>query len=572
MTLNNTYFCDLGVFILKKRNIFAVMDDNKKDSSYVNRLFYFAFLFSRVMTILIISSFFFRTMSDNGKNSSIEKIKRLFHKKSTDIQQLKGNKNQSPKEGNLGGKKPDEKKSVKGQDLPEKKKESAEQPKIPGKRLQHRKPSKGQHFPGNKKESAEQPNLPGKELGHKNSPKGQDLKRNKNKSAEQAKFPGNGLGDKNLTKGQNWPEKKKKSPRQPNFLDKGLEYKRADLPENKKNFNPQPKGGSRSLRNQSEAEKKPTKGQEPHHSPRQQENKKESAEQPNLPGKELGHKNSPKSQEPHRSPRQQENKKESAGQPNLPSKELEDKHSPKAQKPHRWARQEENKKESAKQPNLSGQGVGDKNSPKGPQTHRWARQEENKKESAKQPNLPGKELGHKNSPKGQDLPENENPGINPNSLSVKFTNFLMRDGKKTKALSTLSKSLKLFKKYVENLLYDDQVKQNLVNTQNNKSTLDYLDQAVLNIKPSLEVRKKKISGIMRQIPSFPSSRRKETLAIRWIIEFARKRKNKNSKPFHQCLAEELLDAYQSQGEGYKRKRALHKTAESNRTYMRHRWW
>jgi len=122
MTLNNTYFCDLGIFILKKRNIFAVMDDNKKDSCYVNRLFYFAFLFSRVITILIISSFFFRTMSDNGNNSSIDKIKRLFHKKSTDIQQLKGNKNQSPKEVNLVGKNPDENKSVKGQDLPEKKK------------------------------------------------------------------------------------------------------------------------------------------------------------------------------------------------------------------------------------------------------------------------------------------------------------------------------------------------------------------------------------------------------------------------------------------------------------------
>ena len=176
MTLNNTYFCDLGIFILKKRNIFAVMDDNKKDSCYVNRLFYFAFLFSRVITILIISSFFFRTMSDNGNNSSIDKIKRLFHKKSTDIQQLKGNKNQSPKEVNLVGKNPDENKSVKGQDLPEKKKESAEQHKIPGKRLQHRKPSQGQHFPGNKKESTEQRNLPGKELGHKNSPKGQDLK------------------------------------------------------------------------------------------------------------------------------------------------------------------------------------------------------------------------------------------------------------------------------------------------------------------------------------------------------------------------------------------------------------
>lgn len=77
---------------------------------------------------------------------------------------------------------------------------------------------------------------------------------------------------------------------------------------------------------------------------------------------------------------------------------------------------------------------------------------------------------------------------------------------------------------------------------------------------------------MRQIPAVPSSKRQETLGIRWIIESARKRRKKNDKPFFQCLAEELLDAFQNQGEPYKRKQALHRTAEANRIYIRHRWW
>lgn len=129
-------------------------------------------------------------MSDNGKNSYIDKLKRLFHKKSTDIQQLKGNKNQSSKEGNLVGKNPDEKKSVKGQDLPEKKKNQLS-------------------------------NLI---------------------------FQVNAYSIESHPKVSTFQKKKK--------------------------FNPQPKGGSGSLRNQSEAENKPTKGQEPHGSPRQEEKKR----------------------------------------------------------------------------------------------------------------------------------------------------------------------------------------------------------------------------------------------------------------------------------------------------------
>ena len=235
-------------------------------------------------------------------------------------------------------------------------------------------------------------------------------------------------------------------------------------------------------------------------------------------------------------------------------------------KPPKGLDLQENGKKATDQLKINGKELGDRNSRRGQSL------QENRMRSRQQANLKGKGSAHQNSPKGQNLQENKNQVSDPSSLVVKFTNLLMVDGKKTQSLSTLSKSLKLFKKYVEDLTLDDQIKQNSINTKKTQSTLNYLHQAVLNVKPSLEVRKKKISGIMRQIPAIPSSNRKETLGIRWIIESARKRKKKNYKPFHQCLAEELLDAFQSQGEPYKRKQALHKTAEGNRTYIRHRWW
>ena len=285
-----------------------------------------------------------------------------------------------------------------------------------------------------------------------------------------------------------------------------------------------------------------------------QENKKQPSKQANLGVKKGVQKKSIKGSD------LKENKKDSLHQGPLKCKGLG------GSKPPKGLDLQGNGKKATDQSKINGKELGDKNSPKGQSL------QENRTRSRQQANSKGKGLVHQNSPKGQNLQENKNPVSDPSSLVVKFTNLLMVDGKKTKSLSTLSKSLKLFKKYVEDLTLDDQIKQNSINTKKTQSTLNYLDQAVLNVKPSLEVRKKKISGIMRQIPAIPSSNRKETLGIRWIIESARKRKKKNYKPFHQCLAEELLDAFQSQGEPYKRKQALHKTAEGNRTYIRHRWW
>jgi len=102
--------------------------------------------------------------------------------------------------------------------------------------------------------------------------------------------------------------------------------------------------------------------------------------------------------------------------------------------------------------------------------------------------------------------------------------------------------------------------------------LSYLGRAIANVEPSLEVRKKKIAGITRQIPCVVSKSRGERLAIRWIINSARERVKKRGKGLSECLAEELIDAYNRRGEPRQKRDSLHKTAEANRSFLRYRWW
>lgn len=102
--------------------------------------------------------------------------------------------------------------------------------------------------------------------------------------------------------------------------------------------------------------------------------------------------------------------------------------------------------------------------------------------------------------------------------------------------------------------------------------IDYLEAAIANIEPNLEVRRKKIAGITRQIPSAVPKSRGERLAIRWIVESARDKARKRGKNLSECLADELIDAYASRGEPRLRRDSSHRQAESNRSFLRYRWW
>jgi small subunit ribosomal protein S7 len=96
--------------------------------------------------------------------------------------------------------------------------------------------------------------------------------------------------------------------------------------------------------------------------------------------------------------------------------------------------------------------------------------------------------------------------------------------------------------------------------------------AISNLKPSLETRKKKIAGITRHIPSVVHPSRGEGLAIRWIIAAAKERQRREGKDFTECLSNQLLDAYLKKGEPRQKRDSLHKLAENNRSYIRFRWW
>lgn len=98
-----------------------------------------------------------------------------------------------------------------------------------------------------------------------------------------------------------------------------------------------------------------------------------------------------------------------------------------------------------------------------------------------------------------------------------------------------------------------------------------MENAILNVSPFLEVRKVRVSGKTRQIPSMIQKNRQQTLAIRWLIEAAKNNKKKN-KTFADCLATEFLEAADKRGGARQKRNELHKVAHSNRTFLRYRWW
>lgn len=98
-----------------------------------------------------------------------------------------------------------------------------------------------------------------------------------------------------------------------------------------------------------------------------------------------------------------------------------------------------------------------------------------------------------------------------------------------------------------------------------------MENAILNVSPFLEVRKVRVSGKTRQIPSMIQKNRQQTLAIRWLIEAAKNNKKKN-KTFADCLAIEFLEAADKRGGARQKRNELHKVAHSNRTFLRYRWW
>ena len=138
-----------------------------------------------------------------------------------------------------------------------------------------------------------------------------------------------------------------------------------------------------------------------------------------------------------------------------------------------------------------------------------------------------------------------------NILVAKFINHLMKDGKKSIAQKAFYKSFEIIEKVTKG-----------------KDPLDVFDQAIKNVSPILEVKSRRIGGAHYQVPREVRGERRNTLAIRWIIQAARNRKG---KPIAQKLAEELLEASQNSGTAVKKRQDTHRMAEANKAFAHFAW-
>ena len=135
----------------------------------------------------------------------------------------------------------------------------------------------------------------------------------------------------------------------------------------------------------------------------------------------------------------------------------------------------------------------------------------------------------------------------------KFVNHLMYDGKKNTSYEIFYKAL-------------DTVKEKMSNEE--KSALEIWKAALDNIPPQVEVKSRRIGGATFQVPTEIRPDRKESISMKNMINFARKR---GGKTMADKLAAEIMDAYNNQGGAYKRKEDMHRMAEANRAFAHFRF-
>ena len=133
---------------------------------------------------------------------------------------------------------------------------------------------------------------------------------------------------------------------------------------------------------------------------------------------------------------------------------------------------------------------------------------------------------------------------------AKFTNSLMLDGKKSVA---------------ESIIYDA---FDLIEKKAGQDPLKTFLEAIENVKPGVEVRSRRVGGATYQIPIEVRSERRQTLAIRWIVDLARQR---SEDTMTERLSGELLDASNNRGAAVKKREDTHKMAEANKAFSHYRW-
>ena len=135
-------------------------------------------------------------------------------------------------------------------------------------------------------------------------------------------------------------------------------------------------------------------------------------------------------------------------------------------------------------------------------------------------------------------------------LLAKFVNILMLDGKKSTA---------------EKIVYGA---LDIITEKSEKDALELFEVALDNIRPQVEVKSRRVGGSTYQVPVEVRPVRRNALAMRWLVEFARKR---GEKSMAQRLAGELLDAAENKGASVKKREDVHRMAEANKAFAHYRW-
>src|SRR4051812_14266560 len=144
------------------------------------------------------------------------------------------------------------------------------------------------------------------------------------------------------------------------------------------------------------------------------------------------------------------------------------------------------------------------------------------------------------------------PDIRHNSLlASKFINCLMHDGKKATAVRVFYNAL-------------DQIKKRMPDID----PIDVFTQAVENVKPSVEVRSRRVGGANYQVPMQVNKNRQQSLSIRWIIGAAR---GKSGKPMYLVLADEFMAAFRREGEAMSKRDQTIKMADANKAFAHFAW-
>jgi len=117
----------------------------------------------------------------------------------------------------------------------------------------------------------------------------------------------------------------------------------------------------------------------------------------------------------------------------------------------------------------------------------------------------------------------------------------------------------------ERIMYDALA---MIESKTGSDPIATLKRAVDNVRPQLEVRSRRVGGATYQVPVEVRPRRANTLAIRWLVDFSRKRREKTMA---ECLAGELMDAANGLGAAIKRRDDMQKMAESNKAFAHYRW-